>query len=451
MKRLMLAVVLLGAAAPAGSDGDPQGYALRLPVTIGGDAPVQRLALPPAALAAVRAPGLADIRVFDARGRTMPMARVVATPTERRDVLAAMPILGAADAFRVSGLSLRIDRAGDAQVARVDGTIAPGRDGSVLLGTLFDARALTGEGRALTLDVDMPANQPVTFAVEASRDLSAWRSLGEKTVYRGASGAGWAATIALTDAGLAGDYLRVTWRLASRPLSPIVVHGATLLSRPAGAGTLAWVDAQLPADGDLRTIDVAIPFALPIAALRIEPAGEDMLVPVRILGRDDAEQPWNVLGEGIAAGQGDAITLDGRPYRLLRIAADPRSPGFSAAPALRIGFVPRDLMFLTAGRAPFTLAAGRAGAGDAYLPVEALMTQAAGRPPGLADVAARPVRVTLADAGDDGRDARRTVLWLILLTATALLAGLVWLLWRGRSADGEAGLVDHPARDVDQP
>jgi hypothetical protein len=186
-------------------------------------------------------------------------------------------------------------------------------------------------------------------------------------------------------------------------------------------------------------------------ALRIVPAGEDMLVPLRILGRDDAEQPWTVAGKGIAARNGDDIVLDGGPYRLLRIAADPQSPGFSVAPALRIGFVPRDMMFLTAGRAPFTLALGRAGAGDAYLPVEALMTQGGGRPPGLAQVVAPPARLTLARASDTGRDARRTMLWLILLGATALLAGLAWLLWRKQSVDDEAGLVDRPARDVGRP
>ena len=40
MKRLMLAAALLVAAAPAGTDGDPGVYAVRIAVTAGGDAPV---------------------------------------------------------------------------------------------------------------------------------------------------------------------------------------------------------------------------------------------------------------------------------------------------------------------------------------------------------------------------------------------------------------------------
>lgn len=423
------ALALLLAAAPAGSDGAADAYHVRVAVTPGKRSAVQRLAVPPSALAAALTADLSDLRVIDARGRAMPMARApAAQPALRRDTLTAMPILGAGDALTVRGVSLRLDEQGRARVAQVDGSVAA--RGSVVLGTLFDARAITGAGRALSLDADVPPSQPVRFTVEASRDLSAWRTLGEKVVYRASAAGGTDAAVPLGAAALKGDHLKVTWSLGSRPLSPVVVRGAVLFTRPDGATADPEVAATLPPLVDARTVAFAVPFATPIATIRVVPASGDLLVPVRVLGRDDGEHPWTLLGTGIAARATAAITLNGAAFRTLRIEADPRGPGFTASPTLRFGFAPRALLFLAAGMPPYMLAVGKAGTADAYLPAESLLAQAQGKPVAVATAAGGPARVALAAIDETRARSRRLILWAVLLLATGLLAGLAWLLWK---------------------
>jgi hypothetical protein len=447
----MLAALVLAAAAPAGSGPDADAYRVRIAVSPGAGSTVQRLVIPAAALAAAQTPDTSDLRVFDARGRAMPIARApVAAPALRRDVLSAMPILGAADALQVRGVSLRVDADGRARVARVDGTIAQSAGRSAVLGALFDARAATGAARALVLDADVPEGQPVTFAVEASRDLSSWRVLGEKVVYRAPAAPSAGTTVPLSMAPVAGEYLKVTWRLASRPLSPVRVRRAALITRAGGPAAEVHADASPPPLTDAHAIAFALPFRTPVATLRIVPAGDDVIVPVRILGRDDAEQPWTPVGEGVAArptagGEAAAIALSGA-FRTLRIEADARTPGFTAAPALRLGFARRELLFLAAGSAPFTLAVGRTGMPDVYLPAESLMTQAGGAPAAIARAAPASARVALAHPGDARAQGRRWLLWVMLLLATAVLAALAWVLFqRGSGSDADESPSSVPA------
>jgi hypothetical protein len=144
-----------------------------------------------------------------------------------------------------------------------------------------------------------------------------------------------------------------------------------------------------------------------------------------------------LLGEGTATrGDGAAtdIALREGVFPMMRIEADERSPGFTALPTLRIGFDPRAIAFVAAGRPPFTLAVGRAGAADAFLPLASLMTQAAGRPPAVASVDARAEALPLAAPDNAGGARRQVILWAVLIVATALLAGMAAVLWRRQGA-----------------
>jgi len=428
----LVGVVVLVAAAPAGSDGEPDGYALRLPLSVKVGAKVQRLALPAAVLAGLQTRDGHDVRVFDAKGRAMPIARAGASAVVGHVSLDPMPILGAPDALKVSGVSLRLDGRGAAQVAEVRGEPVAAGGAPVLLGVLLDARQVSGAVARVAVAADLPVGQPVTLTVEASADLREWRRLGEATVYRRAGEAVRSSIVALDDAAVAREYLRITWSAGSRLLAPVAIHGAVLDVRPAGAAASETVEAQAPAltSGNARVVDFAVPFATPMASLRVRPVEGDGVVPVRLLGRDDREQPWALLGQGVARSDGGRdITLSGDAPHAIRIEADARSAGFTGAPRLRIGFADRGVIFLASGTAPFMLAAGRAAAKDVFLS-PADLADGQGRPGEARLVSVPAATVTLSALGDAGAPTRNIVLWAVLLAATAVLAGVAWMLWR---------------------
>ena len=430
-----LAMFALTGAGPTASSDIPAAYRLRLAVTPAPGAPVQRIAVPAAVLAASQTRNLADLRVFDARGRPMPIARApVAPPPLRRDTLPALPILGPADALRVTGMSLRLDDHGQARVAQIDGAVDAAAEKAIVLGVLFDARAIAGVAERLTLDADVPASQPVTLTVEAGRNLKDWRPIGEQVLYRQANAAPAAASIEFGDADLRRDYLRVTWRSSPRLLSPVNVRSAVLDARPRGGADAVTIDATLPQIANARTIDIKVPFATPLAAIRIVPTGLDKLVPVRVLGRNTNEQPWTWLGSGVARTE-DAppVALSGGAFNTLRIEADERTSGFTAPPLVRLGFAPQAVAVLFVGEAPYTLSVGNARSTDVYLPLDSLTGQS-GNALLTATVAAEPMKLSLALADSGTANKRQLFLWIILFGATILLAGMAWRLWRSNSA-----------------
>ena len=431
----MTAAALLIAATPAGSDNDPEGYRVHLAITPEAGARVQRVSLPAAVLATLQTEDGHDVRVFDARGRAMPIARSSAPSARRRDRLQPMPILGAPDALKVSGVSLRLDGRGGAQVAELRGAPATIGTAPVLLGVLLDARALTGHADRLLIDADLPEGQPVTLGVAASGDLREWRPLGEATIYRRPGETARPSVVPLDRSAIAQDYLRITWSAGSRLLAPVAIRRVVLETRGDGPLATVPIEGRAPAPTGARVIDFGVPFATRIVSMRVLAAHGDGVVPVRVLGREDREQPWASLGTGLATdGSAREIGLGGSTPRNIRIEADARSQGFSTAPMLRFGLAPRDVVFLASGTAPFTLAAGRADASDPFLAQRDLV-DGQGRPGEARVSPGSPMQLTLHPSDDGSALSRSAILWAVLVAATALLAGIAWLLWRQRSPD----------------
>ena len=440
IRRILLALALL-ATTPAHAAGEdrPGDYAERVIVTPAPGATLQRVSMPARLLVASRRADLADVRIFNAYGRPVPIARAL-TPLQQqrhRTTLPVLPILGAADALAVTGVSLRIDERNRASVVRVDGT--PQGSGSEVLGVLLDTRRIGDPAVGLDLDVTTPTGQPVTFTVESSPDLKDWQPVADKVIYRNGAQTG-AATIALSSQVLQGRYLRVTWQAASRLLSPVTVRAAQVVTTRGNADPLPRVVLTVPAPSDAHAIEFTLPFPATVAALEITLAGTDTLVPVRILGRDHAETPWSPIASGslfrIGNRTNPPFALQGTRFRQLRIEADARSPGFTAAPLIAARLEPVQLAFLATGTAPFTLAAGKADAAPAYLALDDLLqangANASAALP-LATTAREADPTVQAIAPEHGTPWRRVVLWGVLLAATALLAGMVWLLMRRRS------------------
>jgi Protein of unknown function (DUF3999) len=423
-------------------DSQVASYTLRLPLKPQGNASVQRFTIPTQALIASQSADMNDVRVFDANGRIVPMARLPVAPAPSVDVtLQALPILGSSTPLHSPGVSLKMDGQGRVRVISVDGkTIEEKtRDGNTtanVVGTLLDARGQSGAAQRLVVNAVIPTGQPVTLIIEGSEDLKTWRPLGEGSIYRPPNEVGKAfdSAIALNGQLSGNTQLRVTWRTDTPLLAPVLIRKAILTSQPAPTQTTKIITATVPPLVDNYTLEFAVPFATPIATIAIDAKGGEGLLPVVILGRNNNQEPWAPMGQGNSQAASEPISLSNRPITMIRIEADRRTSGFAAPPALRLGMTARDIAFVTLGTPPFTFAAGlargQAGTRDVFLPLDSITQLAPDAVPqaGIADPDI--ATLVLASAGKSGTPTRDLMLWATLLGLTVLLGGMAWRLWK---------------------
>ena len=456
-----------GLAQAADDANSPAAYAIRVPVTLAADAPLQRVMLPAEVLVRLQSPGYADVRLFNGAGQPVPMALAgvaAASAPEESVVLSAYPILGGHGTpgqAGLEGLSLRIEERQGQRVVQIDTaattTTAGPATPQAVRGALLDARNVQLPVARMALDVDLPAGQPVTFRVQASKDLKHWQPLAETVLYRADAAAAPTAPgrlgneqVDLQRADLKGHYMRVTWGDAA-----VTLRGATLAtSSKTGPRERVSASMATPALANPRELVFALPFATPVAALAITPPGSNVLIPVRVLGRNHREQPWSPLASAVVykmatVGKEQSsgpVELGGASVREIKIEADPKTPGFAAAPALALQFEPAQLVFLASGQGPFTLAAGLPGAtaaASAFLPLASLVpgyqpAQENTLPVALADVARADITggqpadgaLVPAAAASGGISTRSAVLWGVLLAGVAALGLMAWLLLR---------------------
>ena len=478
---LCLALLLAWPCAQAADPSQAESYALRLPLAVAPDAAVQRLPLPPEVLVALQNADYRDLRIFNAAGQPVPFALAAASlapaPERKQQPLVAHPILGPAaqGTAGLDGLSLRIEEQQGRRVVQVQAApSAPGAASSApaeapqVLGALFDTRAVTAPAVSLALDAVLPPGQPVRLQLAQSRDLQHWQPLAQTVVYRAPDAAEGAAQLGSSVLELPGtplkdQYLRLSWSLVQGGSTVgegarVDVRGATLTTSALGAAPeRPRAELQPVAFTDAHTLRFTLPFATPVAALDIRPHGLNELVPVRVLGRVDAnanaQQPWQPLARAVvyqlqgapAPQRSAAIPLDGRSWRQLRVEADARTAGFSAAPTVALEFDPVQLVFVASGSGPFTLAAGLAsgdGALNAYLPLPSLVPGYQPRqedslplarlasdaaPASVQPGPAAPTTVQ-APAASEGTPTRTLVLWGVLLAGVLLLGAMAWAL-----------------------
>ena len=461
LRRFVFALAVVPALTIAAPADAPDGYAARWPLQLPADASLARLPLPAEVLTQMQTADLRDLRVFNGAGQPVPLALDRASPDTRAPAppaiaLPALPILADAQAGSTAGagLSLRVEDGPGGRVVRLDTPAAPAAAaGTTLIGALVDTREQKAALQAIELDADWPAARPFSFRLHASADLLQWQPLGEATAYRGADGAVAApARVALNGATLHARYLRITWDAAAP--GAVALRGVRLLPRPPQAAPArVAVPLALPegAARDPRVLEWRLPFATPLAALDLRADGAAALVPMRVLARQQREQPWTPLGRHVVF----SLTQDGRTqtspplelgqaaWREWRVEADAASPGFAAPPQVTAWLAPVQLVFVASGPPPFTLAAGRADAPAASLPLPSLMPGyepgAQARLPAAALAAPTPQPAAVPTTAPGAQhDMKRWTLWAILLLGVLALGGMAWALVRqlGKSPAG---------------
>lgn len=430
LRPLALAALALlsacGREAPR-DPAQPESYARQWQVSPGAGGAEQQLALPAEALLALRTPDLADVRLFDATGRALPLA-CLKEAEERTEIvpLTSWPVL-ASEVPREEGLALTI---GPDKVARVVGLAGrAGEERQVAL--LVDTRQATRRAVAVRLSANLPLRQPVTIRASASSDLKTWEPLGEKTLFRtdAAGNQLELAQIPLGSVMLKDRYLQITWNRAEG----VTVVGAQLV---AGLNQ-ARPTLTLGTKGAMLTQPHEVHFALRTGqapeALRIVLAGNEGVVPVRLYSRAAAEQQWRpILGATLRSGRDNRLPLDGASGTQFRLVADSRTAGFAAVPQIMLDYAEVIMLTRLSGRPPYRLAAGLPTAPRSLLTSTDIVPRGnPGEVPRATPTAGPAPTIDIAPAQDGGPlGGRKAVLWLVLLGGVAMLGFAVLRLLR---------------------
>ena len=446
MKAAATLAALCLAAACHGAER-PADHAALAPITASGSEGLQRLHLPLAVLQQSRTPGLADLRVFNAAGESLPLALGAARPeTAKRSgalPLFPWPAPAVAAAGKSAALQVQVDAAG--AVVRINGTLADGRPASKPIREwLIDASAHADDERlaALTLEWDHAAPSLASGAtLEGSDDFNHWQPLARDMLVEFAAAPGAAAVLRnrlSLEGPRAPKYLRLRvdeavplravqaeWRGSAQ--TPLDRAPASFV-RPAGDGEAAWL------------LDLQAPIAL--QRLRIELPQPNTVVLLSVEQRNEGEAHWRTLGTHTLyrltrGGQeltSPPIALSAPAARHWRLRLDAKSPSLTV-PALsaELQWPQTWAVFAARNPAPLQLAIGRERAVPVALPLPTLLPgyregDEAKLPEATLGVlsaqspAARGVFERLQDASTEER--RRWLLWGLLALA---VVGLAWM------------------------
>ncbi len=457
---LVAAAVVVAAPMWAASAPLPAEFAWRGTLTVPEGASLARVALPSDALVHLQSSDASDVRVFNAAGEPVafavdaPLAAVPPPlPTQTRAYVAhplfaspsgQSPAKGSvAVHFDASGeqssVWVRFNDTGKA-TEPVDGGATP------LQSALFDTRAEKQAITALTLRADLPTNTLVHFALASSTDLKQWTPVAVRgPVFRfDGADAPINQVLELSNAlPLEGRYLRLSWE-GQGGVTLQEITGSVAQATAPPARVLATLAPGVQ-DGD-SALKWPVNFATPLAGLQLRALRDNVLVPVRVWGRNDAAQPWRLLAQTVlyrvgANGQernNPTVDLGGVSTRWLRLESTNGMALSVADVQATVEFSPVGVVFLASGMGPFELAVGRPQTPLAAMAPSLLRSVVPGRIGDLPQALLSNVRVGQeAGAGSvlqrllpAGTEQRSWVLWAILLAGVAVLGAVAYALFR---------------------
>ena len=471
------ALLLVAGVGQAQAADAPQAtdFAWRATLSVPAGASLARVNVPVQALLGMRSSAAHDVRVFNAAGTVVPFAilggsdlsrlapaahtnsykayPLFSTSGDRKPARGAVAVqLDVAEQTTTTNVWVRWDRT-DLRTKAADAAAAT----QPLQAALFDLRTEKQNLGALELVVDMPRNALVPITVATSTDLKDWTPVatrGPLFQFDGTDAPANTTLELLQPLAVQGRYLRLSW------------HGQTGVALRALTGTVAAsqtaaapLRAALPpglADGS-NALNWTLPFATPIAALHLQAVHNNSLVPVRILGRGEASQPWRTLASSVVyrldgAGEGSsnpATVLHGASLHSLRVEVGKGMALPDGGLQATVEFAPVQVAFLASGAGPFTLAVGRPQTAMAAVDASLLGSVTPAKLVELPLAALSEVVVqTPANSGldraasrwlPDGVSLRSLLLWAVLGVGVLALGAVAYSLMRQMGAKGPEG------------
>lgn len=450
----LLAAMLMAGAACAADDPKPADFAWRGTLETPANASLVRVALPADALVRLQSSQANDVRVFDASGKPVPFAfaQPVGQPTPARQATAsfgAVPMYSAQAGGKPPRGAMQV-RVQDGSSQRsvwvqVAGTEAPTGDTGKLPSALFDTRASKQTISAITVKAALKPNAPTRVTLSASKDLTQWTHVPlNGSLYRfDGEGAPRNDTLELQEPlKLEGRYLRLDWY----GQDGVSVESIAGLVAPATPPTPP-VKAALPpprADG-ASALEWELGFKTPIGTLQLVAQQQNVLVPVRVLGRSQAGEPWRQLGHTVVyrlngsdgANINPTLALHSPAPRWLRVEATHGMRLEGIGLSAEVAFEPVDAVFVAGGSGPYQLAAGAKEIASAALPLSMIAGAVSGKIDTLpaakvvkSESTAPAAPGAFAQMLPAGVDTRAAMLWGVLILGVLLLGGVAWSLMR---------------------
>lgn len=468
------ALLTLGAGQARAADvPQPADFAWRATLALPEGVSLARVDVPVQALLGMQSSAAHDVRVFNAAGAVVPFALLGGADLKRTAPVAQTISYKAYPLFSTSGdrkpargaVSVQLDAAGQSSNVwvrwdRTDmRTTAADAAASAqpLQAALFDLRTEKQNLAALELVVDMPRNALVPIAVATSSDLKEWTPVATKGPlfqFDGTDAPANTTLELLQPLAAQGRYLRLSWS-GQNGVALRALTGTVAASQTASPPQRAALPAGM-ADGS-SAVNWTLPFATPISALHLQAVQNNSLVPVRILGRGEAPQPWRTLASSVVyrldgAGQASSnppTALHGASLHSLRVEAGKGMALPDGGLQATVEFAPLQVAFLASGGGPFTLAVGRAhtpaAAVDASLLGSVTPARLAELP--LATVSNVVVQTPAAGSLDraasrwlpDGVPLRNVLLWVVLGLGVLALGAVAVSLLRQMAAKPQEG------------
>lgn len=440
MRWIALALMLPVATARADSNVD-YAYAFALDTKASGEA--YRVTLTPEVYASVNPNAdLHDLIVVNALGRPVPFAPLPPSPPISRpfEAMARMLPLPVSAALADS---VKVER-------NTDGGIVISQTDRAAPVQHPDAW-LIDAGRTISLDqlaldpASLSEDFQLHLTVEGSNDLRQWNLLASDLSLTRVHGEQdeveqLAAEVASSDAY---RYFRVRladgqvdWSAGHAPIAKL--SGSITDVAAERASKLQWLVAKASGQG-AADYDYALPAALPVESVVVALPAANNAARVHVLVQGAGASPWmevaalDLVRAGGKSGEVTA-TIGERNVKQLRVHSDTPLAG---APAVRVGWLPAQYVWLPEGSAPYRLLAGSYAARRGDYPVgEALSRLRSQRgeewQPPVAQLGPR-----MDEAGPSALNAPKVpydwtkpLLWVVLTLGALVVAGMAFSLLR---------------------
>jgi hypothetical protein len=441
---LAASLPVLASAQEATPELTSDDFAYGLDAVTTGDAAGYRVSVPLIVYQKVLRPDLADVRVFNGRGRVVPHS--LERPTSVTTVQGALtplplfPVRGdsskALDSVRIT-----IESGGTRLAAQAG---AGDTAATAITSYVLDGRALTSPIAAFELTwPDEAPDFAGRLRVESSEDLGNWYPVAD------------AAPIANLRAGetrlierrveLAGaraKFWRLSWNGAAAPFEIVSVMAEPARDR-VDVARETFAASGRRVEGKPGEFEFDLGAQLPADRVNLELPERNTIVGVALLSRASPQASWHpVIRSGFyrlrssdSSGEDRTngalmIPVNTDRYWLARVDGTAGGLG-DGEPSLRVGWLPHEVVFLARGEAPYTLAFG---SGAARAPVASMRSV----PSGATILRARfgEARTLGGESrlrpvvADKGFPVKSLVLWATLVLGVLLLGWMAYRLTR---------------------